>query len=183
VLAADGCSIPTFGAPIQSFARAFAVLSDPEEASWDGHESWRPALIRLREAILEHPELVSGQGEIDTVIMQETQGRVLAKLGAEGLLCLAIPEHRLGVAISDDGGSTRSLGPATVAVLEQLGVEDMQTLAALSEQLCPPIESFAGSQVGETRPALRLEPSPDSGERAFALRNGGSPRSDIASIH
>jgi L-asparaginase II len=156
-LATDGCSIPTFGAPIRQFASAFAVLADPEGAIWDGLDSERAALLRLREAIALHPDLISGDGEIDTVIMQVTEGRVVAKLGAEGLLCLAIPGHRFGVAISDAGGSTRSLGPAAIAVLEQLGLEDDRTLATLKEELCPPIESFSGNAVGETRASLTLE--------------------------
>jgi L-asparaginase II len=156
-LATDGCSLPTFAAPILQFAFAYAVLADPVGAKWDGLDSERAALRRLREAMTLHPDLISGEGEIDTVIMQETNGRVVAKLGAEGLLCLAIPGHRLGVAISDAGGSTRSLGPAAVAVLGQLGLEDDMTIATLKEKLCPPVRSFAGNEVGEIRASLTLE--------------------------
>jgi L-asparaginase II len=156
-IAIDGCTLPTFAAPIRSFALAFAVLADPEGARWEGESAHRAALVRLREAFILHPELVSGEGEIDTTIMRTTQGRVVAKLGTEGLLCMAVPEHRLGVAISDSGGSTRSLGPAAISVLEELKLEDESTIASLREQLCPPIQNFAGEPVGETRPALRLE--------------------------
>jgi L-asparaginase II len=156
-LATDGCSIPTFGAPIRAFARAYAVLADPHGAQWDGDASHRDALVRLREAVLLHPELISGNSADDTNIMRITGSRVVAKLGAEGMLCLAIPAHRLGVTIVDAGGSKRSLGPAAIAVLEELGLEDTATLDRLREQLCPPVESFAGDVVGETRPALKLE--------------------------
>jgi len=58
-LATDGCSIPTFGAPIEAFALAFAVLSDPEGTPWEAPDSWRSALLRLRDAIVTHPELIS----------------------------------------------------------------------------------------------------------------------------
>lgn len=155
--ASDGCTIPTFGAPVRAFAFAYAVLADPEGAQWIGESQCRAALLRLRGAMILHPELISGDGEVDTVIMLETEGRVIAKLGAEGLLCLAIPEHRLGVAISDAGGSDRSLGPAVIAVLEQLDLEGATTLDKLREKLCPPIQNNAGDAVGETRPALKLE--------------------------
>jgi L-asparaginase II len=156
-LATDGCSIPTFGAPIRAFAQAYAVIADPEGARWDAEDTHRTALVRLREAMLLHPELISGDDADDTNIMRITEGRVVAKLGAEGMLCLAIPGHRLGVAIVDAGGSRRSLGPAAVAVLEELGLEDDSTLQILRKRLCPPIESFAGEAIGETRPALHLE--------------------------
>ena len=134
-----------------------SVLADPEGARWDGDSSHRAALVRLREAFTLHPELVSGEGEIDTTTMRTTEGKVVAKLGAEGVLCFAISAHGLGIAISDSGGSARSLGPAAIAVLENLALEDGATLTRLRERLCPPIQSFAGEPVGETRPALTLE--------------------------
>ena len=155
--ATDGCTIPTFGATLRAFASAYAVLADPEGARWNGAPSYQAALRRLRDAMVLHPELVSGEGEVDTVIMQVTEGKVIAKLGAEGLLCLAIPDHRLGVAISDSGGSTRSHGPAAIVVLDALGIVDTATLDSLREQLCPPIHNFTGEPVGETRPVLKLE--------------------------
>jgi L-asparaginase II len=158
-LATDGCSIPTFGAPLRSFARAYAVLAAPDEAQWTGWPEWRTAIHRLREAMLLHPELISGDGEIDTTIMQQTNGAVIAKLGAEGLLCLAVPERRRGIAIVDLGGSTRSLGPAAIVVLGDMELIERDQLEGLSETLCPPIETFAGHPVGVTRPALKLERS------------------------
>jgi L-asparaginase II len=165
VLATDGCSLPTFGAPLDAFARAYAKLADPRAGWGDPDPESRTALDRLREAIGWHPVLVSGEGEVDTVIMQVTAGQVIAKLGAEGLLCMAIPAHRLGIAITALDGFERSLGPAALAVLEVL---DGPVLASLREQLCPPIETFTGTPVGETRPLLSLERLP-------ALRFRGAP--------
>ncbi len=156
-VATDGCSLPTFGAPLRAFATAYAVLADPDGAPWERPTAERSALRRLREAIVTHPELVSGEGEIDTTIMRVTDGAVVAKLGAEGLLCMAVPGRRLGIAISDSGGSTRSLGPAAVATLESLGLVDDDTIGTLQEELCPPVTNFAGKTVGETRSVLRLE--------------------------
>jgi L-asparaginase II len=156
-LATDGCSIPTFGSSIQSFAFAFAVLADPTGARWRGASEWGEAVLRMRDAMVRHPDLISGGGEIDTTIMQQTEGRVVGKLGAEGLLCLAIPARGLGVAISDAGGSTRSLGPAAIAVMEQLELESPEVITSLRKELCPPIQSFAGKDIGETRPALELQ--------------------------
>lgn len=155
-VATDGCSIPTFGAPVSAFAFAYAVLADPKGARWDGASRWGDALLRVREAMTRHPELVSGDGETDTMIMEETEGRVVAKLGAEGLLCLAIPEHQTGVAISDTGGSPSGLGPAAIAVLRELELEDPDTLRRLESKLCSPVKSFTGEPVGEVRPTLRL---------------------------
>ena len=156
VIATDGCSIPTFGAPIHAFARAYAILADPHGAQWDGSAEWRNALVRLRDAMAAHPEMIAGEGNLDTDLMRLTGGRIIAKLGAEGLLCLAVPERRLGVAIVDADGSQRGLGPATVALLEQLELADATILGALREQHSGPVRNFAGDAVGEIRPVLEL---------------------------
>ncbi len=155
-VATDGCSLPTYGAPLRAFATAYAVLADPDGARWERSQAYRAALLRLRGAILEHPDLVSGDGEIDTTIMRVTGGKVMAKLGAEGLLCMAIPELRLGVAISDSSGSERGLGPGAVAVLGELDLLDDAMLTSLRQELCPPVQSFAGQPVGEIKQVLTL---------------------------
>lgn len=155
-VATDGCSIPTFGAPIGAFAFAYAVLADPDGAHWEGEPAWRSALHRLREAMLLHPNLISGEGEFDTSIICATDDQAAAKLGAEGLLCLAIPGKGLGVAISGAGGSSGSTGPAAVAVLEELELVNEVVIDRLRRRLCPPVETFTGHEVGATRPALQL---------------------------
>jgi len=153
-VATDGCSLPTYGAPLRAFAAAYAVLADPDGADWDGSQSYRAALLRVRGAITEHPDLMSGDGEIDTTIMRVSDGKIVAKLGAEGLLCMAAPDRRLGIAISDSVGSERGLGPGAVAVLRELELVDGGTLATLEQELCPTVQTFAGKTVGETRPVL-----------------------------
>ncbi len=147
VIGIDGCGLPTFGAPLRSFARAYSVLA--------GESS--PALVRLRSAIATHPEVVSGDGEFDTELMKETGGRVIAKLGAEGLLCLAIPERGLGIAISVEPGIERGQEPATVRILEQLDLLDEPTLTALRTTYLSPVTNFSGVEVVQTRSPLVLD--------------------------
>jgi L-asparaginase II len=160
VLATDGCSIPTFGAPLRSFARAYAVLADPHRALWDGPVEWRDALIRLRDAMLAHPDMIAGQGNLDTDLMQLTNGRILAKLGAEGLLCLAVPDRGLGIAIVDADGSQRGLGPAAIAVLQQLDLIEADKIEALRKQHSGEVLNFAGTPVGEIQSVVTLETRP-----------------------
>ena len=152
----DGCSLPTYGAPLRAFATAFAVLADPDGAHWNGDQAQRAALHRVRAAFAKHPDLVSGEGEIDTTIMRITGGKIIAKLGAEGLLCMAVPDRRLGIAISDSSGSERGLGPGAVAVLREMQLVDDGTLGELEQELCPPVKNFAGWEVGEIRPVMTM---------------------------
>jgi L-asparaginase II len=102
--ATDGCGIPTFGMRLRDMARAFAALTRPD-APWAD-------IPRVMGA---YPELIGAEEWIDVRLMQVTQGRVVAKTGAEGLLCLGMAGQGRGMAIKVLDGGTRALGLMTIA--------------------------------------------------------------------
>ncbi len=108
-LAADGCSVPTFGASITDFAKSFAALAAPAKSPSSRVRSHESAITRLLAAMVRYPENIAGKGQLDTELMRLSNGNVVAKIGAEGLLCLAMPKHELGVAIRICDGSYRGL--------------------------------------------------------------------------
>jgi L-asparaginase II len=68
-----------------------------------------------------HPELVAFDGAIDTELMRAHPGLV-AKIGAEGVLGVGLPDGR-GAALKVHDGAMRGLDPAALLVLdERLGV-------------------------------------------------------------
>jgi L-asparaginase II len=157
VTGTDGCRIPTFAAPVRSFAVAYATLADPRQApEGTGRELAKP-LERLRQAMTAHPILVGGEETLDSDIMALSEGRIVAKLGAEGLLCLAVPERGLGIAIAADDGSSRALGPAAVAVIEQVELAQPAIVDTLRERHVETVKTFGGEAVGEMRPAFQLD--------------------------
>jgi L-asparaginase II len=157
VTGTDGCRIPTFAAPVRSFAVAYATLADPRQApKGTGRELAKP-LERLRQAMTAHPTLIGGEETLDSDVMALSEGRIVAKLGAEGLLCLAVPERGLGIAIAADDGSSRALGPAAVAVIEQLELAEPAVVDTLRERHVEIVKTFADEPVGEMRPAFHLD--------------------------
>jgi L-asparaginase II len=98
--ATDGCGVVTFAMPLQAMANAFARLAARELA---GSE-------RITAAMTSKPELVEGPGRTATEVMKALPG-VVAKGGAEGLLCLGYPDG-VGFALKCEDGSSRPLGPA-----------------------------------------------------------------------
>ena len=156
VIATDGCSLPSYGAPVRSFAVAFAALAAPERVAAGAGREHAAALNRLRAAMAAHPANIGGEGEPDTDLMVASGGRVVAKIGAEGLLCLALPEHGLGVAIKVADGSFRPLAVAAAAVLGQLGLLERAAIEGYLERQSPTIENHNGLAVGELRAAFRL---------------------------
>jgi L-asparaginase II len=156
LIGTDGCSLPTFGAPIQAFATAFAALAAPERVPSGAGREHATALNRLRAAMTAHPENVSAHGSFVTELMAMSGGRIAAKSGAEGLLCLAVPERELGIAIRVTDGTFRAHPAITVAVLEQLDILDAATREAILARHSPELRNHNGRLVGEIRPAFTL---------------------------
>jgi L-asparaginase II len=103
----DGCGVVAFALPLRSAALAFSRLEE-----LDGGD-------RVAAAMRAHPELVGGEGATDTTVMQEHPG-VVAKGGAEGLLCMS--GGGMGLALKVRDGNPRALRPALAAVASGLGV-------------------------------------------------------------
>jgi L-asparaginase II len=91
-----------------------------------------------------------------TDLMALSGGRIAAKSGAEGLICLAVPERELGIAIRALDGTFRTHAVVTVATLEQLGILDAATRDAILERHPPELRNHNGRLVGEIRPIFQL---------------------------
>jgi len=148
VIGIDGCSLPTFGSSLTAFARAFAELARPTQ-----HPA---ALTRLRAAMTAHPRNVGGDGEIDTSLMTVGGDNIVAKIGAEGLLCISVIDAGLGIAIRVADGSFRVLPEVAAACLRQLGVADDTMVSALRELHNPAVRNHNRIVVGERRATFEL---------------------------
>lgn len=151
----DGCSAPNYALPLQNLARLFALLAQPQAAG-DTAES----LDVLSTAMRAHPELVSGQGRSDLAFMQafqeESDGDLVAKIGAAGIQLLGIRSAGLGIAVRIADGNAQALYCAAVAVLEQLGLLGDTQRAALAPYARPAIRNYAGIVTGEWRASFTL---------------------------
>jgi L-asparaginase II len=105
--AVDGCGVVTFALPLERMAAAFTRIDE-----------------RIAGAMRANPELIRGQGALDTNLMQALPGWT-AKGGAEGLLCAAGPDG-LGLALKAEDGGQRALRPALGSFLEMLGLDGSQ---------------------------------------------------------
>ncbi len=144
VQAVDGCGVVAFGLPLQSMALAFARLGS---AARRGDEV--PA--RIVSAMTSHPFLVGGTDRFDTVLMEETDGRVLAKVGAEGVHTIAVPDAGLALAVKVEDGASRAQYPAALTLLQWLGVLPTELPPRLAHFLRTPTFNTRGVQVGEVR--------------------------------
>lgn len=148
VTAVDGCSLPTFESSLTAFARAFAELARPTQ-----HPD---ALTRLRAAMTAHPLNVAGKGSIDTNVMTVGGGNMVAKIGAEGLLCVSVIDAGMGIAIRIADGSFRALPEVAIECLRQLDVVTEDQLSALRELHNQQVRNHNRIAVGERRAAFTL---------------------------
>ena len=148
----DGCSAPDYGVPLARLALAFARLA---AADSDAEYGRAPAI--LAEAMTAHPEMVSGEGRNDLALMGAGRGDWVTKIGAEGLQAIGVRSRGIGIAVKVADGAKRGLHPATVEVLDQLGLLDAGQRAGLAPWREPWVRNYRGTVTGQVRPAVVLD--------------------------
>jgi L-asparaginase II len=171
VTSIDGCGISTFAFPLREIAWAFACLADPDSIPADDPRSKLAKHYRvIREAMIEHPEMVAGTHDrLDTSLMKAIPGRLLAKGGAEALRGVGIAPGPRGAGVStvatgmalkieDGDGYERAAPAAFVESLRQAGVLEGQALRALARYHRPPTMDAHGRVAAEAIPSFELAP-------------------------
>ncbi len=144
--ATDGCSAPTYALPLRGLATAYARIAAATTASPDSAEG------QLGLAMMAHPTLVSGTGRGDEFLMQLMPDACIAKMGADGIQAIGLPQHGLGIAIKIADGNGRAPVMAALSVLQHLKVLPDLTPKQHAEWLRVPLHNARGICVGEIRP-------------------------------
>ena len=147
----DGCSLPNWAMPLADLARAFACFATGEGAG----APHRAAAERIAAACWATPELVAGNGRLDTEVMRALPGKVLIKTGAEGVYCAALPKLGLGIALKIDDGAKRAAEALVMGVIAHL------LPGARSLIPDPVLRNWRGTVVGEVRLAAAFRSSLD----------------------
>ncbi len=137
----DGCGIPTFYMPLGAMAHCYARLASDEN------------LKLVYRAMADHPYVFGGEGRIDSELTAVSKGRLVAKVGADGLICVANKEMGQGLAFKVVNGGERArniaIGQFLLAVgwLKQFEFSD-ERLSAYNV-----LERYntCGEAVGESR--------------------------------
>jgi L-asparaginase II len=135
----DGCGVPCFVLPLSAMARAYAGLA----ALLEGSDTERASEARVVRGMRAHPWLVSGTGAFDLWLME--QGVLLAKVGALGLLCAALP-GQIGLALKVESGSDAVRAVATAGFL---AAELPGLLRAPLPERYWGVDNAAGQRVGD----------------------------------
>ncbi|MEO5824718.1 MAG: asparaginase [Gemmatimonadales bacterium] len=131
----DGCTAAAVALPLRGMATGYARLgADPD-----------PALVLVRDAMMQEPYMVAGADRLDTALMQAWPSRIAVKIGAGGVYSAALPSLGLGVALKVDDGDMKAAGLALVAMLQDLTAQvDPQgdwPVDGLDRWIAPPIRN------------------------------------------
>ena len=143
--AVDGCGVLELALPLEGMARAYARLA---AAAADGDD----VPSRILHAMVTRPFLVGGTERFDSVLIEECEGCVVAKIGAEGVHSIAVPPRGLGVALKVGDGAQRAQYPAVLRLLQLLDVLPAELPARLHDFLRRPVRNSRGEIVGEVKP-------------------------------
>ncbi|MBA3341168.1 MAG: asparaginase [Gemmatimonadaceae bacterium] len=146
-VAVDGCGAAVFGLPLDRMARAYARLGC---AARRGEE----VAVRVVNAMIGNPFLVGGTDRFDSVLIEETEGRVLSKVGAEGVHSAVILDAAIGVTVKVEDGNPRAQYPALVRLLQNLDALPDTLPPRLAEIMRRPVRNSRGDVVGETAPRI-----------------------------
>jgi L-asparaginase II len=148
----DGCSAPNYGLSLELLARSMLRLAHPELAP----PELQSALSRIRDAMLAHPLMVSGERRFDYELMSAYPGNCLSKVGAEGLQLIAFREPALALAMKLHDGTERALPAICVSLLTELGLGSAGR-PELAEHVRPAIHNHRKLVTGEIVATLRLK--------------------------
>lgn len=152
----DGCAAPNFAVPIRAMAKSFAKLVFPPKTFDD---ETREACRRIVSATLAHPEMIGGTDRLDTMIMQNAHGKIVSKIGAEGVYSAGVlpsPKWKTGLGIAfkiEDGDDKRARAVVLVELLRQLEILDADALTDISPLM---IKNRRGDTVGRVKASFRM---------------------------
>lgn len=149
----DGCGIVTARVPLRGMARAFALLASSTEAPGAGllPVERTAAMARIVRAMWAFPEMVAGEGRLDTELMRLSKGSLVCKAGAEGVWCAGLSGRGLGLALKVEDGSGRAVDPAALECLRIFEAVPEGVLEDLGRFRRPEVTNSLGEVVGHLR--------------------------------
>jgi L-asparaginase II len=156
----DGCGVPVFGITVKAMALMYARLVSPPAAF---AEETKDACARIVSAMMAHPEIVGGtKDRLDTEIMQAASGRLISKVGAEGVYTSGVLPcddwpNGFGLALKiEDGDDHRARPVVVIESLRQLGILADESLEAVARYAFFPVRNRGGDVVGEVTAGFKL---------------------------
>lgn len=143
-LGVDGCGVPVYALPLMRLACAYARLAGGGSLPPERAEACR----RIVAALAGHPFELAGTDRFDTALIEATSGRVIGKMGAEGVYGAVDTASGDGMAVKIEDGSKRALHPTVVELMRQCGWITAEERGKLARFHAPSVTNWRGDEVG-----------------------------------
>ena len=152
-LGVDGCSVPVHAFPLFNMALGYARLAKPDNFQSDYEE----ASEIVFKAMNQYPEMIAGTNGFCSQLIRNTNGKLIGKIGAEGVYCIGLKKEGIGIALKIEDGSMNRIPPAVLKILEDLDVLTKSELKALEKY--SPMDNLNDKNiiVGEISANFKLE--------------------------
>ena len=119
-IAIDGCSTPVFALPLYNMALAYLKLANSYSFGLDSKTG--ESCQKVFKVMNAHPEMISGTGGFCTALISGTNGKLIGKIGADGVYCVGIKDYNIGLAVKIEDGNMDALSTVVVEILSNLGI-------------------------------------------------------------
>ncbi len=102
----DGCGVPCFFVSLLSAALSYQKFGYDQK------------FLLIRNAIIQEPFYIAGTYRIESELIKELN--IIVKTGSEGLVCVSIPKHKIGIALKIKSGNDEAAEVAIAALLSKL---------------------------------------------------------------
>ena len=114
--AIDGCNAPQYALPLNNIANSMINLIH----SYNHNAKYSNELKKLITSIKKYPMLTGGINRFDSDLLKNTNGRIYAKIGAEGVLLFADLSKKIGGVIKIIDGNGRAIPSIAMKILIKL---------------------------------------------------------------
>lgn len=139
----DGCGIPTHAIPLKNIAVGMSNML--REGRYSG------SIKKIIAALRAEPFYLSGSQEFATMLIASTQGRVITKVGAEGVYTGFIPAEGKAFAFKALDGAGRAAEMALCHWLESRRLVKEPEIEAMKRFFRAEVKNWRGTVVGEIR--------------------------------
>ncbi len=137
-IAIDGCSAPVFALPILNAAKLFSNFTNPKKTKYS----------RTITAMTKYPFYMGSENQIDSEIIKASSGKILCKVGAEGVIIAAKDGNSIVMKVSDGSPKIRSIVLLNLLIkFKWLREKDIKS-PTIKELLKGQITNHVGNVVG-----------------------------------
>jgi len=120
-----------FGLPVKNMSFAYSRIVNSELLPLEYQQAAKKIVLSM----MKYPDIVGGTDRFDTDLMKVSEGKLLAKSGADGVFCLSTRKG-YGITVKMESGNMKFLPSVVVNILEQLKIIPKEKLEPL-KKYCP----------------------------------------------